>query len=40
MLPAFAGRLDERKRRERRTWLERHSDGGQARFTPVDKLAR
>jgi hypothetical protein len=39
MLPAFAGRLDERKRRERRTWLERHSDGGQARFTPVDKLA-
>src|SRR5438270_6642859 len=40
LVPGYAVRLDERKRRERRTWLDRHVGASTARFTPVDKLAR
>jgi hypothetical protein len=40
LLPAYANRLDRRKRRERTVWLERHSAGRNTRFAQVDKLAR
>jgi hypothetical protein len=40
LVPGYAARLDERKRRERSAWLDRHSEGRNARFTPVEKLAR
>jgi hypothetical protein len=40
LIPGYADRLDQRKRRERTAWLNRHTGGAPARFTPVDALSR
>jgi hypothetical protein len=40
LIPGYADRLDRHKRRERTAWLNRHTGGAPARFTPVDALSR
>jgi hypothetical protein len=40
LLPGYAARLDRRKRTQRAEWLELHTEGRPARFTPVDTLSR
>ena len=40
LLPGYTARLDQRKRAERAEWLEFHTEGRPARFTPVDTLSR
>jgi hypothetical protein len=39
-LPGYAQRLDQRKRAHRAAWLEQHTSGRKARFSPVETLAR
>jgi hypothetical protein len=39
-LPGYAERLDRRKRAHRAAWLEQHTAGRKARFSPVETLAR
>jgi hypothetical protein len=40
VLPGYADRLDDRQRQRRTAWLEQHSAGRPARFTPVEALSR
>jgi mpaB/rubber oxygenase-like protein len=40
LLPGYARRVDQRKRAHRAAWLERHTAGRKARFSPVETLAR
>jgi len=40
LLPGYAARVDERKRAHRSAWLEQHTAGRKARFSPVETLAR
>jgi hypothetical protein len=39
-LPGVAGRIDQAHRRYRHEFLAKNLEGGEARFTPVDKLTR
>ncbi|WP_280236115.1 oxygenase MpaB family protein [Nocardia cyriacigeorgica] len=39
-LPGYSTWLDARRRRQRASWLNRHTEGRAARFSPVETLAR
>jgi hypothetical protein len=39
-VPGVAGRIDQAHRKARHVYLEKNLDGGEAKFKPVDKLAR
>jgi hypothetical protein len=39
-VPGVAGRIDQAHRRYRHEFLAKHLEGGEAKFTPVDKLTR
>lgn len=39
-VPGVAGWIDQTNRRARQEFLSRNLDGGEAKFTPVDRLAR